>query len=367
MKKLGLYGESAADRNYYRALFHLSEQREIELKVFEHKGFRWFGIKLWHCSPFTRLLVEKLTGRAPHQKEPAWGTLVRTLIHPFRLLFQRSIVAAFAPYSIMGFYLLFLKVIGKDVTYFTSWPYWDGEHYVHKPRLGSRKIWGLFLKGSKAVCVTRTSADELARLGAKVRHIPHSVDVHLFVPAKKRERKDITLLHVGRVVKEKGIGGLCAVFESLLEKYPHLRLVVVGDGPEVRNIKDRRGVVCKGHVADQRELVREYQAADLFVLNSFKVDGWEELFGISLVEAMACGLPCIATDCVGPKELVEDGVNGFIIPQKDRRALHQKLEQLILDPDLRAKLGARARERTLDFALESTARKWLEAISPGLR
>ena len=365
MKKLALYGESAADRNYYRALFHLAEQREIDLRFFDHKGFRWFGIKLWHFSPFTRLLVEKLTGRAPHQKEPPWGTLVKTLIHPFRLLFHRNIVAAFAPYSIMGFYLLFLKVIGKDVTYFTSWPYWDRENYVHKPRFGSRKIWGLFLKGSKAVCVTRTSAGELARLGANVRHIPHSVDLHLFVPRGKGARTFITLLYVGRVVKEKGIKELCAVFESLLEKYPHLRLVVVGDGPEVRNIEASKGVVCKGHLSDQKDLVREYQAADIFVLNSFKVDGWEELFGISLVEAMACGLPCIATDCVGPKELVEDGVNGFIIPQQDRRALHQKLEQLILDPDLRAKLGARARERALDFALEANARKWLEAISPG--
>ena len=366
--KLALYGESAADRNYYRALFHLAEQGEIDLQVFDHKGFRWFGIKLWHCSPLSRKLVEKLTGRAAHQKEPAWGALLRSLIHPFRLLLQKNIVAAFAPCSIMGFYLLLLKAIGKNVIYFTSWPYWNGEHYVHKPRLGSQKIWERFFKGSKAVCVTKKSAGELTRLGANARHIPHSVDVHRFIPpAGKRARTPTTLLYVGRVVQEKGVRELCAVFESLLEKYPHLRLVVVGGGPELRNIRNRRGVVCKGHVADQEELVGEFQAADLFVLNSFKVDGWEELFGISLVEAMACGLPCVATDCAGPKELVEDGVTGFIVPQKDPQALYQKLERLVLDPDLREKLGAGGRKRAMDFALESTARKWLEAISSGRR
>ena len=359
--KLALYGESA-DRNYYRALFHLSEQGKIDLQVFEHRGLRWFGIKLWYCSPLARKLVERLTGRAAHQKEPSWGALLRSLVHPFRLLFQQNIVAAFAPCSIMGFYLLFLKAMGKNLIYFTSWPNWAGDSYVHKPRLGSRKIWELFLEDSKAVGVTRTSAGELARLGAKARHIPHSVDVHLFVPPGKRAHPTITLLHVGRVVKEKGIVELCAVFESLHQRHPHLRLVVVGGGPEVANIEGRKGVVCKGHVADQKELVEEYQTADIFVLNSFKVDGWEELFGISLVEAMACGLPCIATDCIGPKELVENGVNGFVIPQKDQQALHRKLEQLILDPDLRKKLGEQARERALDFALESSARNWAEAV-----
>ena len=361
MKRVIIYRETALDSNY-RALFQLAAQGKIDLKIFDHKGFRWFGIKLWHCSSLTRLLVEKLSGRSAHQNEPSWGSLLQTLIHPFRLLFQKNIVAAFAPYSIIGFYLLFLKAMGKNVIYFTSWPQWDGEHHVHKPRLGYSKIWELFLKGSKAVCVTGKSANELARLGADARHIPHSVDVHFFAPSTKRDSTDLTLLHVGRVVQEKGIGDLCEVFESLLEKYPHLRLVVVGSGPEVRNIKDRKGIVSKGHLSDRKDLVWEYQAADIFVLNSFRVDGWEELFGISLVEAMACGLPCIATDCVGPKELVDDGVNGFIIPQKDRRALHQKLEQLILDEGLREKFGAHARERAMDFALETNARKWGETV-----
>ena len=338
--KLALYGESV-DRNYYRALFRLSDQGKIDLQVFEHRGLRWFGIKLWHCSPLTRRLVEKLTGRAAHQREPSWGALPGSLLHPLRLLFRQNIVAAFAPYSIMGFYLLLLKAMGKNLIYFTSWPHWDGEHYVRKPMLGSRKVWELFLGGSKAVGVTRTSAGELARLGANARHIPDSVAVHLVVPPGKRAHPTITLLHVGRVVKEKGIVELCAVFESLHQRHPHLRLVVVGGGPEVANIEGRKGVAFKGHVADQEELVREYQAADIFVLNSFKVDGWEELFGKGLVEAMACGLPCIATDCTGPKELVEDGVNGFLIPQKDQQALHRKLEELILDADLRKRLGKR--------------------------
>lgn len=362
MKKLALYAESAGEGNYYRALFHLAEQKRIDLKVFDHKGFRWFGIKLWHCSPFTRVLVEKLTGKRPRQNDPTWGSLLRSMVHPFRLLQHRNIVAAFAPCSIMGFHLLFLKLVGKNMIYYTSWPFWDEENYVHKPRLGSGMIWKFFLKNTRAVCVTRRSAEELARLGADVCHIPHSVDVHSFVPPGKRDSIPITLLHVGRVVEEKGLGDLCAVFESLLKTYPHLRLVVVGDGPEMRNVEDREGVVCKGHLSDQKDLVREYQTADIFVLNSFKVEGWEELFGIALVEAMACGLPCVATDCVGPRELVQDGVNGFVIPQKNRQALYQKLEQLILDPGLRAQLGGRARQRAMDFALESNARKWLDAV-----
>ena len=127
-------------------------------------------------------------------------------------------------------------------------------------------------------------------------------------------------------------------------------------------MKNKKGISCKGYMAEEENLIKEYQSSDIFVLNSFEIDGWQEFFGMALVEAMACGLPCIATDCVGPKELVEDGASGFIISQKDEKALYDKLERLILDKDLRTKFGARGRERSMEFAVESNAEKWLKVI-----
>ena len=362
MTKVTIYREAPLN-SYYRSLLHLAANKKIELEWFDHKGLEWFVIKLWYRSPIARLLVKKLSGRTPRKKEPTWSELLNSLLYPLRLLRRRNIIVAIAPYSIMGPFFLLLKMLGKNVVYFTSWPYWSDGNYVHRPILGSRQIWGLFLNCLKAVAVTKKGADELSRIGVNARHIPHSVDIRLFVPARNRQVTNLRLLYVGRVVKEKGVMELSRVFESLLGKYPHLELTIVGDGPELQNMKDKKGISCKGYLADEKDLIREYQSSDIFVLNSFEIDGWQEFFGMALIEAMACGLPCVATDCVGPKELVEDGASGFIIPQKDDKSLYHKLECLILDNDLRVQFGTRGREKAIDFAVEKNAENWLEAIS----
>ena len=364
MRKVAIYRETPLDTNY-RPLFHLAATDQISLEFFDHKGLDWFVIKLWYRSRIVRLVARKLISKTPRKIEPSWGELFKSLFHPFRLLYEDNIVIAFAPFSIMVFYFLLLKILGKNLIYFTSWPYWDGKNQVHNPIFGSRKIWNLFLTNIKSVGVTMQCANELAKSGADARHIPHSVDIHRFVPVKTDDQTKIRLLYVGRVVKEKGVEGLSSTFELLLEKYPHLELTIVGDGPGLGKLEEKKGILCKGHVRDESNLIKEYQSSHIFVQNSFKIDGWEELFGIALIEAMACGLPCIATDCVGPKELVEDGISGFIIPQKDEKALYDKLENLILDKDLRMKFGARGRERAIDFAVESNAGKWLEVILAG--
>ena len=362
MKKVTVFREATLN-SYFRSLLHLAADGKIELEFFDHKGLEWFVIKLWYRFSIVRLLVRKLTGRTPRKQEPAWSELLKSPLYPLRLLRRKNIVIAVAPYSVMVPCFLLLKMLGKNVIYFTSWPYWDAVNYVHRPKLGSKRIWGLFLNNLKAVGVTKKSAKELSRCRANSRHIPHSVDTCLFVPARNRDSANLKILYVGRVVKEKGVTELAGVFELLLRKYPNLELSIVGEGPELRNMKDKNRISCKGYVAEEKDLVKEYQSSDIFALNSFEIDGWQELFGMALVEAMACGLPCITTDCVGPRELVEDGVSGFIIPQKDERALYGKLERLILDEDLRMNFGARGREKAIDFAVEKNAKSWVDAIT----
>ena len=362
MKKVTVFREAALN-SYYRSLLHLAAGEKIELEFFDHKGFEWFATKLWYRSSIVRFLVRRLTGRTPRKQEPAWAELFKNLVYPLRLLRRRNTVVAVAPYSIMIPWFLLLKFLGKNVIYFTSWPYWDGGSWVHRPKPGSKKTWKLFLNNLKAVGVTKKCAKELSRAGADSRHIPHSVDTRLFVPATNGNCSNLKILYVGRVIKEKGVTELAGVFESLVRKYTNLELSIVGEGPELGNLKGKKGISCKGYLAREKHLVREYQSSDIFVLNSFEIDGWQEFFGMALIEAMACGLPCIATDCVGPVELVEDGASGFIIPQKDEKALYDKLEHLILDEDLRTKFGARGRERAMEFAVEATAEKWFEVIT----
>lgn len=382
MKRLAIYRETPLNSNY-RPLFYLAEQKETDILIFDHKGVKWTGVKLWHSSRVFRFLLRtwienspdqrangwgvsllrKLVEKAPFQKAPSWADLLKSVLFPIRLLFMKNIVVAFTPYSIMGYYLLLLKLMRKNVVFFTSWPFWNGEDYVYRPRLGSRNIWETFLNGVKAVSVTRKSANELEELGANARFIPHSVDIHLFTPKRKKEKNKTTLLYVGRVVKEKGVIELCRVFGLLREKYPQLELSIVGDGPEIGKISGRKGISCKGYLGNVTDLVAEYQSSDIFVLNSYRIDGWQELFGIALIEAMACGLPCVATDCVGPREIVKDGLSGFLIAPRDESELYRKLERLIRDRDLRTQFGKIGRDRATLFAVESNAKKWLKAIS----
>lgn len=349
-------------KSYYRSLLHLAVDGKIEIEFFDHVGLEGFVTKMWYRSSIVRLLVGKLAGRTPRKQEPAWSELLKSLVYPWRLLLRKNIVVAVAPYSVMVPCFLLLKMLGKNVIYFSSWPYWDTSDYVHRPQFGSRKIWGLFLNNLKAVGVTKKSAKKLSGSGAHARYIPHSVDTRLFAPPKNRDSGNLKILYVGRVVKEKGVTELAGVFELLLKKYPDLELSIAGEGPELANLKDKKRISCKGYMAEEESLIKEFQSSDIFVLNSYEIDGWQEFFGMALIEAMACGLPCIATDCVGPKELVEDGASGFIISQKDDNALYDRLERLILDRDSRLKFGARGRERAMQFAVESNAEKWLEAI-----
>ena len=117
----------AALNSYYRSLLHLAVDGKIEIEFFDHKGLEWFVIKMWYRSSIVRLLVRKLAGRTPRKQEPDWSELFKSLLYPWRLLRRRNIVIAVAPYSVMVPCFLLLKMLGKNVIYFSSWPYWVQE------------------------------------------------------------------------------------------------------------------------------------------------------------------------------------------------------------------------------------------------
>jgi glycosyltransferase involved in cell wall biosynthesis len=96
--------------------------------------------------------------------------------------------------------------------------------------------------------------------------------------------------------------------------------------------------------------VEDYlQQADVFVLPTTRRFGHEEGCPVALLEAMACGLPCIATRVAGSTDLIEDGVSGIIVEPENSSALAEAIERLRADPALRARLGAAARKRVVDY------------------
>ncbi|PLM51431.1 hypothetical protein CWN34_29225, partial [Klebsiella pneumoniae] len=84
-----------------------------------------------------------------------------------------------------------------------------------------------------------------------------------------------------------------------------------------------------GHISDKSKLAAIFKEHDVLVLPSKKIDGWEELFGLVIIEAMACGLVVIASNHIGPRGIIDDGKNGFLISDGNLTSeLVTKIEEL---------------------------------------
>jgi glycosyltransferase involved in cell wall biosynthesis len=164
-----------------------------------------------------------------------------------------------------------------------------------------------------------------------------------------------TVVSVGNLRPEKGHSVLLRAVAELGDA----RLVIVGDGPlrsslerEARSLGLADRVEFAGAVSD----VWPYLArADVFVFPSLS-----EPLGIAVMEAMAAGLPVVASAVGGIPELVTDGVTGYLAPPGDHAALSVHLKALLGDPGTRASMGAAARARAEDFKMERTVDGYFE-------
>jgi glycosyltransferase involved in cell wall biosynthesis len=151
------------------------------------------------------------------------------------------------------------------------------------------------------------------------------------------------VLTVCRLMPRKNVSYLIDAMEMLLRRYPDLSLRIVGDGPEATALKQK---VKRLGIGDSVEFTGPqgnvgpfYRAADCFVLAST-----EEGSSNAILEAMACGLPVIASNIRANHETVENGVSGLLVPSRDVAALAEAIERLLLDRKLRERLGSRARQ-----------------------
>lgn len=201
------------------------------------------------------------------------------------------------------------------------------------------------------VSASRYNARQVAeRYGRPVATIHNGVDTEVFLPrqrdAELRRRHgagdaDILLVSVGRLVGWKGIS---VVVEALAGLPEHIRFLIVGDGPERQSLEalaSERGVAGRvrfaGAVA-HGELPELLSNCDLFVQPS----KGEEAFGISVVEAMACGLPVFASDNGGLPEIVLEGETGRLLPPGDVAAWGQAIAASASDPLLLKRWGSAA-------------------------
>ncbi len=200
---------------------------------------------------------------------------------------------------------------------------------------------------SGVVCVSKDLENRAQRLGAKSMIV---IPSPLMLPRYDKTnviRKDKQIISVARLVPIKGMS-------YLIRAMTHVKdgsLLIIGDGPERKKLEllssqlrlgDR--VFFTGWISDRSTILRYLEQATVFVLPSLS-EGLPRV----LIEAMACGLPVVATNVGGVPEAVVDGVNGVLVPPRDEKALAEAIEYIFNDIDFQRRASAENMKVALDY------------------
>lgn len=170
---------------------------------------------------------------------------------------------------------------------------------------------------------------------------------------KEEKSEEINLLYVGRLHEVKGLPSLLKAFSTINEKYPEARLNLIGKGPskdELVELSKRLDISDQTEFTgeiEHSELPKHYQRGDIFILPSLS----EGLSNV-LMEAMASGLPIVATDVGGNPELVKDGKGGYLVEPENPSALAEAVISLIEEKDMRDKMGRFNRKYIQEYEQE---------------
>jgi colanic acid/amylovoran biosynthesis glycosyltransferase len=228
------------------------------------------------------------------------------------------------------------------------------------------------------VTCAKTNAHFLERLAGadlseKIIVNYHGVDVSRFAPAPAAKPADrFTILSCGQLEQYKGMHVLIDACAKLIRSGINLECWIIGEGPQRRQLQrqiERLGVVERIHLAGARaqtEVADFLRKADLFVLASELNGkfGRRDVIANVIVEAMAAGLPVVASCIPGVEELVEEGVTGLLVQPNHVNQLAQAIATLALSTNERRRLGQAARERILrDFDSSKNVRSLAQLLS----
>jgi glycosyltransferase involved in cell wall biosynthesis len=228
-------------------------------------------------------------------------------------------------------------------------------------RLARRIDTWVFARADHVLCVSRVLADEAQMRGAgsvRVHVLPNAIDPNRIRSAGFREplrdrlglKDSIVIGHVGLFYRWDRLEVLIEVAKSIREVHSSVKVLLVGDGPEMETLKQtalrlgmEREVIFSGPVS--RDEVPAYiDAMDICVLPDSNAFGSP----IALFEFMAMGKPCVVPDLGPMRDVIDDNVTGIMFPHADYGALKDALLRLVEDPALRIRVGASARQTVFE-------------------
>jgi len=218
------------------------------------------------------------------------------------------------------------------------------------------------------VTPTQGVADDLAKNFnvTNARVIPHGVDIERVTALADAQVADLPtrpyMAALGRLVREKDYPTMLQAFAEARKQGLQHRLAIIGSGELERELKELAGTLnVQSHTEflGHRDNPYPYlKHADLFVMSSIS-----EGFGLALVEALALGLPCIATDCPsGPAEILDRGKYGALVVPQVPQALANAMLELARNPQRRDQLTSLARQRSHIYSLAEMARRYRDLL-----
>jgi len=261
---------------------------------------------------------------------------------------------------------------------------WDYRDKI--PKMVSDKTTGFFKNFLKPhyIAVTQMEIPIIKEYGADDNHIhfiPHGVNTDIFKPVdasnlRKKygtENSDV-ILYVGRIAKGKGVDKLIKILNLVIKKNKRVKLIIVGGDagylPIVKNLIQKYGlsknVAIVGYIS-KHNLPEYYSMADLIVYPSR-----QEIFGLVLCEAMACGKAVIGSDIMGPSEIILNGKTGYTSNFKDLNKVSELIINLFNDRKLLAQMGKKSLERvreiyTWEKAAESHYKLYMDVLNQKIK
>jgi len=248
-----------------------------------------------------------------------------------------------------------LPAVAARARYGTPYAVTYGYRYAELARTGSRRFGALWLelveraalRYASAIIVTtaqlQTHVQKIAP-PERVHLIPNGVDTTQFAPGRTvaHDNSTATVIFAGRLVAQKNLSRLIEAMH-LVHKEHRARLVLVGEGKLRSTLQQQArdlGVEVEfAGTVEHSALPEQLRRADVFVLPSL-IEGHPK----ALLEAMACGLPCVASDCEGNRDVIDDGETGLLAPFDDVQALAVQIARVLEDKALARTLGQQARE-----------------------
>lgn len=169
------------------------------------------------------------------------------------------------------------------------------------------------------------------------------------------------IISVGRLEEVKDFYTLILVFSVIVKKYPNYVLKIIGEGSmrekleeQIKNCNLEKKVILTGKL-NENEINNEFLKSDIFVLTSKS-----ESFSLVLCEAMNYGIPCVAFDVdVGPREIIQNGKNGFLIEDRNIDLMIKKIDGLLSNNDIRKKMGIDAKKKASQYYPDKILDKWV--------